>query len=120
MNIRFHSASKPGPQILVLADDLTGALESGAAFARRGIESTVTLLTADWSGKPVLVIDTETRHVAEDEATRRVAEIGKNLPVESIFKKPISPHRAKFAPSFKACSLPGLVCYVPLYPQRGR
>src|SRR3954462_8044787 len=120
MNISFHSASEPGPQILVLADDLTGALESGAAFARRGIESTVTLLKADWSGKPVLVIDTETRHVAEDEATRRVAEIGKNLPARLIYKKTDSTLRGNIRAELHALSMLGPVLYVPAYPQLGR
>src|SRR3954462_3144661 len=120
MNLSFHSASEPGPQILVLADDLTGALESGAAFARRGIESTVTLLKADWSGKPVLVIDTETRHLAEEEARRRVAEIGKNLPARLVYKKTDSTLRGNIRAELHALSLLGPVLYVPAYPQLGR
>jgi uncharacterized protein YgbK (DUF1537 family) len=58
----------PSRQVLVLADDLTGALESGAAFAQRGIEGAVTIGKPHRVEKPVLVIDTETRHASEEQA----------------------------------------------------
>lgn len=66
-------------RFLVLADDLTGALEAGAKFAGQGIR---TLVSTELSLHPkgcdestaVLVIDTETRHLPANEAGRRVWE----------------------------------------------
>gem|GEM_PF-5411799 len=54
-------------RLLILADDLTGALDSGVQLAHRG--QRVVILTApdvpfpDSSVYDVLVIDTETRHI---------------------------------------------------------
>jgi Sugar-binding N-terminal domain len=61
---------EPGQWILSIADDLTGALEAGAKFAGRGLGACVTTKIAV-SGPPdvpVLVIDTETRHLAAEKA----------------------------------------------------
>src|SRR4051794_10651096 len=87
MEISLEAADRTGPEILVLADDLTGALESGAAFAQRGIQGTVTLLKARSTGKPVLVVDTETRHVSEAEAVNRIEQVSAMTKARLIYKK---------------------------------
>jgi uncharacterized protein YgbK (DUF1537 family) len=120
MNTTLQSVENPGPQILVLADDLTGALEAGGAFAQRGIKGTVSLLKADWSGKRVLVVDTETRHVAEEEAIKRVAEVAKNMPARLLYKKTDSTLRGNIRAELHALSHFGPVVYVPAYPKLGR
>ena len=57
--------------ILVLADDFTGALDTGMQFAKNGA---ATIVTTDPDYNPaddeiqVLVIDTETRHKQTEEA----------------------------------------------------
>src|SRR5207244_12573342 len=59
--------------VLVLADDLTGALEAGARFAGCGIEALVTADTGLMETlAPVLVVDTETRHARPAEAARTI------------------------------------------------
>jgi uncharacterized protein YgbK (DUF1537 family) len=60
---------------LVLADDLTGALEAGAVLVSSGIPAVVTAGNARSSEVQGLVIDTETRHESAESAARRVEEL---------------------------------------------
>src|SRR4051812_10256876 len=72
------------PRFWVIADDLTGALDTAAPFAARGWRTCVvpwpgssTLATAtEWQrmagASDVVVVDTSSRHVAPREAARRV------------------------------------------------
>src|SRR6185295_10330652 len=69
----LDSQTQPMPELLVIADDLTGASDAGVQFARKGIsvlvftnvtcEST-TLTTAHH----VIVVNTESRHLQAEEA----------------------------------------------------
>src|SRR4051812_25271798 len=113
-------ATHDGPEILVLADDLTGALESGAAFAQRGIEGQVALLKAPQIAKRVLVVDTETRHVAASEAASCVTEFAGGAKARLIYKKTDSTLRGNIRAELDALSVRGPVLYVPAYPQLGR
>jgi len=64
-------------RIAILADDLTGAADAGACFAQAGLATLVALDTAaKRPGCDVLVLSTESRHLAQDEAvacTQQVA-----------------------------------------------
>jgi uncharacterized protein YgbK (DUF1537 family) len=67
------------PRLLVIADDLTGACEVGVQFAKQGIPTLVltemtglTSLSADYQ---VVVVNTESRHLAPDEAAQRVSGV---------------------------------------------
>jgi len=119
---------EPGRWILCIADDLTGALEAGAKFAGQGVSSCVTTQTMV-SGPPevrVLVIDTETRHVAAEDAAgvvRHVAESALPFAPWLIYKKTDSTLRGNIAAEFRA--LLELVpdrplVYAPAYPEMGR
>lgn len=60
-------------KLLILADDFTGALDTGVQFAARGAKTrVVTDVEYDFSGKAlstqVLVVDAETRHLSAQEA----------------------------------------------------
>src|SRR4051794_8438553 len=108
------------PELLVLADDLTGALEGGAAFAQYGIPARV-----EWGREVecctrVLVIDTETRHMpgpaAAEEVKRRMAQ----HPARMIYKKTDSTLRGNIREELTACAEVGPVLYVPSYPKLGR
>lgn len=57
--------------ILILADDLTGAADSGAQFARRGFATLLSLKPGSQSGADVLVQAMETRSLAEGAAAAR-------------------------------------------------
>ena len=58
-------------QLLVIADDFTGALDTGVQFAVNGIRTRVVVdPKTDLTGceADVLVVDTETRHLPPEEA----------------------------------------------------
>lgn len=107
------------PKVLVLADDLTGALEAGAAFAQRGLRSRVTVLKAEWKAERVLVIDTESRHLSASEAASRIATLAVERP-RLVYKKTDSTLRGNIRAELGALSHAGPVLYVPAYPQLGR
>jgi uncharacterized protein YgbK (DUF1537 family) len=113
---------------LAIADDLTGALEIGAKFAGHGLSSTVTtnLHSAAALDVPVLVIDTETRHVSAGEAaarTREAAVLARQRSAELVYKKTDSTLRGNIAAELRALqdAFPERsILYVPAYPELGR
>lgn len=99
--------------VLLLADDLTGALEVGARF-----ENSVVCLHADCDPR-VLVLDLETRHLAQEEAAGRVRACCAAAHAEVIYKKTDSTLRGNIGAELGA--LPeGTIHYVPAYPAQGR
>jgi uncharacterized protein YgbK (DUF1537 family) len=61
------------PQILIIADDLTGAADTGATFARAGWLTLVALDPGTQTpGSDVLVLSTESRDLTREEAVARV------------------------------------------------
>jgi uncharacterized protein YgbK (DUF1537 family) len=118
----------PDRWILGIADDLTGALEAGAKFARQGLGARVTTETAvcGLPVVPVLVIDTETRHLAAEEAgavVRAVAESALRFAPWLVYKKTDSTLRGNIAAEFRALLelIPHrTLVYAPSYPDMGR
>jgi uncharacterized protein YgbK (DUF1537 family) len=118
-------------RVLVLADDLTGALEAGATFAHEGTQA---LIKADPSSSlaemiqaaPVLVIDTETRHLPSGDARQKIygwALDARALDFQFIYKKTDSTLRGNIASELGALlsAFPGeRLLYVPAYPLMGR
>ena len=116
------------PWALAIADDLTGALEIGAKFAGSGIRSRV-VTAADLEAvpeTPVLVLDTETRHLRPGEAAeavRRIAAAARRLAPLLVYKKTDSTLRGNIAAEFGALRevFPELpLVFVPAYPELGR
>jgi uncharacterized protein YgbK (DUF1537 family) len=119
------------PHLLVIADDLTGANDTGVQFARRGV---TTLVSVDPAIDPpalapditVLVVDTETRHLSPSKAARRVSEAvrrAKQVGVEHFYKKTDSTLRGNVGAELEAMmSAAGgrRVAFVPAYPKAGR
>jgi len=118
-------------EVLALADDLTGALETGAKFAGNGLS---TLVTTERELRPagmndavqVLVIDTETRHVKPDEAAaviRSLAGAARGLALRFLYKKTDSTLRGNIGAELGALSAAwpdSPLVYVPAYPRMGR
>jgi len=118
-------------RILVLADDLTGALEVGSKFAGAKVKSQVRTAPGlsprdlqDASG--VLVVDSETRHLDGMEAARRIRDLALVAYADAVpivYKKTDSTLRgnigAELAALIKAYAGSPLL-YVPAYPQMGR
>jgi D-threonate/D-erythronate kinase len=115
--------------ILAIADDLTGALEVGAKFAGGGHAARVMTATETIIGPPdvpVLVVDTESRHLPEMDArvvVRHTAERVRNVRPWLVYKKTDSTLRGNIA-----AELRGLldvfpeqsIVYAPAYPAMGR
>ena len=118
-------------RILVLADDLTGALEVGAKFAAAGVDSRVLTLPGLGpltlqAAEGALVVDTETRHATPAEAARQVFELARAARDEAyahLYKKTDSTLRGNIGAELAALieAFDGApVLYVPAYPQMGR
>src|SRR5688500_898882 len=75
--------SEPMPKLLVIADDLSGATDVGVQFAKQGVRAFVTIRSTDtrqnlaelFAASEVVLVDIESRHVAPEEAGRRVMEL---------------------------------------------
>lgn len=65
-------------KLLILADDFTGALDTGVQFSRKGIRTQV-VVSGHWvepdSDCDVMVIDVETRHVPKEKAYEIVNDV---------------------------------------------
>jgi len=114
------------PELLVVADDLTGALEAGALLAGAGVETEVTL-GGRASDAAAVVVDTETRHAGEDQAAAIVREAvrrGRERGAGYLYKKTDSTLRGPIAAELEA-AIEGWgatrpLVYLPAYPRMGR
>jgi uncharacterized protein YgbK (DUF1537 family) len=112
----------------IIADDLTGANDSGVQLARKGIQTSL-ILRSDYNkldGRDVVVFDTDSRSSTANEAYKRVkqaAEIVKRRGVEHIYKKMDSTLRGNIGTEIDAIYdvfQPDFVVIAPGYPQNGR
>ena len=81
-------------ELLIIADDLTGALDTGVQFAKKDIATKVVVGTdCDFSDDiSVLVVDAETRHLSPEragETVKRVVKDAVSHGVERFYKKQI-------------------------------
>jgi uncharacterized protein YgbK (DUF1537 family) len=114
--------------ILAIADDLTGALEIGAKFALHGITARVTteLCVCAPPAVPVIVIDSEARHLTAGDAEKVVRDIAFSASRFSpwlIYKKTDSTLRGNIAAEFRALLdvfADRSLIYAPAYPEMGR
>lgn len=116
--------------LLVIADDLTGALDSGVQLARKGdrvaVSADPTMDVALLDDYDVLVIDAETRHASSDEAYRTVFELVSTAcahGVTRIYKKVDSGLRGNVGAEIAAAlaaSGRDHIDFVPAYPKMGR
>ncbi|HWQ57201.1 MAG TPA: four-carbon acid sugar kinase family protein [Bryobacteraceae bacterium] len=113
-------------EVLALADDLTGALEAGAKFAAAGVRTVVTLGGNLPAGVPVVVVDTQSRHLPAEEAAGRVFDLARaafEAGARMVYKKTDSTLRgnigAELGAVVRASGGTELV-YAPAYPAMGR
>jgi len=76
------------PKIVLIADDLTGSLDTGLQFRKKGL---TTLVPLDWS-RPLpraqaLVLNTHSRNLPGDVAYRKVFRICRRLKAGGIYNK---------------------------------
>ena len=115
-------------RLLMIADDFTGALDTGVQLAAHGIPTQVVVGQADLSAcsSTVLVVDTETRHLPAAKAAKAVEELTRSAVengVGCIYKKTDSALRgnigAELAALLKASGARNLP-FLPAFPQIGR
>jgi D-threonate/D-erythronate kinase len=61
--------------VLVLADDFTGANDAGVSLAEAGATVEVVFAAPDATGAQVLIVNSDSRALAPDEAARRIASL---------------------------------------------
>ena len=118
-------------KLIIIADDFTGALDTGVQLSKKGISTQVFVhKTLDWhaldSNGEVLVVDTDSRHLDERQAYRRVFDIcieAKTRGFKYFYKKTDSTLRgnigAELSALMDACKLDRLP-FIPAYPETGR
>ena len=115
-------------KLLILADDLTGALDSGVQLARKGDRVLISAQrkVSFEENTDVLVIDTETRHIPSQEAYRIVYDLVSeaiHTGITRIYKKTDSGLRgnvgAELTAVLDASGEPRLA-FVPAWPKMGR
>ena len=118
-------------QILMIADDFTGALDTGVQLASTGAKTRVIAsssadLRESGHGAEVLVVDAETRHLPPERAFEVVAGITRQairLGIPHIYKKTDSALRGNIGAELEAmmrASGEEQLPFVPAFPQIGR
>jgi len=131
MNSRSANLFERMIDLLVIADDMTGAIEVGAFFAGRGVGALVSakpeIVPAEVRGDvAVLVVDTESRHISAAEAAGGVQRLATHAGKEGIryiYKKTDSTLRGNIGSELNALlsAFPEEpLVYVPAYPKMGR
>ncbi|WP_019154023.1 four-carbon acid sugar kinase family protein [Robertmurraya massiliosenegalensis] len=112
----------------IIADDLTGANDTGVKFARKGLTTSVWMSNESplQSDLDVLVIDTDSRSLSTEEAYQRVKQTSsliKKMNPEVIYKKVDSTLRGNIGIEIKAVYdsvQPDFIIIAPAYPNNGR
>ena len=118
-------------KLLILADDLTGALDTGVQIAQLGAWTQVRLYTGPDTLRSageaeVLVIDTESRHLPPQQAAEIVSALVEEaaaLGTEYIYKKTDSVLRGNIGAELMAAAKAARVRplpFVPAWPENGR
>jgi uncharacterized protein YgbK (DUF1537 family) len=119
------------PKLLVIADDLTGACDTGVQFARKGIPTVVlTGITGEpvelSTGQQVVVVNTESRHLEAIEAgqrVKRVVELEMASGVTHFYKKTDSTMRGNIGSELEALMFASgqrILAFIPAFPKLGR
>ena len=118
-------------KVFIMADDFTGALDTGVQFSNYGVNTVVTSdLEFEFNETTdqieVLVFNTETRYLNKYEAyevIKKIAIKAKEENIQYIFKKVDSALRGNVASELKALSdvfEDVLIPFIPAYPEQGR
>jgi D-threonate/D-erythronate kinase len=119
--------------LTVIADDLTGAADTGIAFALAGLPTFVSIGNAPAPDSAQIVsVDTDTRRLAPDEAARKSGEAARDAyrrGLRALYKKIDSTLRGhvavELATNFRAAEAQSgdetpLVIFAPAFPGTGR
>ncbi|WP_079476395.1 four-carbon acid sugar kinase family protein [Marinococcus halophilus] len=115
--------------ICIVADDLTGANDSGVQCARYGYRPSVAVNASDTNAfvhKEALIIDTDSREMASEQAYRTVKDAVRPLtesPPKLMYKKIDSTMRGNLGTELDAlyeAFSPDFILVNPAYPENGR
>lgn len=118
-------------KLLIIADDLTGTLDTGVQFAKQGITVSVVIdpeflsgtITAD---SEVLAVNSSSRHLTARQAydaVYRIASLGRQAGIPYIYKKTDSVLRGNIGAELSAALLASgaeSLAFVPSYPAMKR
>ena len=110
-------------EVLIVADDLTGATDTGVAFARRGYETVVRLDPTFEAEATVVVTNTESRYISPAEAAARVRRAVKQIDASMVYKKVDSTLRGNLAAETYAAveaTEADMAVVAPAFPSNGR
>ena len=118
-------------KLLIIADDLTGAIDAGTQLAKEGINTFVTSnpdIDFNTSNQDisVLVFNSESRHINANLAAqkvRSVAESAKSAGVQYFFKKTDSTLRGNLGAELEAvyrATTQAQLPFIPAHPKSGR
>jgi len=124
------------PELLIVADDLSGALDTAAVFAADGLDTVVVPHRSGWRTAAecfdeagdgcVLVVDTATRHATPRTAASRVRRIvseARRLGTRQFYKKTDSTLRGHIGgelAAFRQAAGVDLLPFAPAFPRVGR
>lgn len=110
--------------LLIIADDLSGAADCAIGFASAGLPTVVTLdPSRDTGAAQVIAADTDSRRLAPEAAAQRALSTFKTLlkPGQRLYKKIDSTLRGNWAAEVAALqTLAGLAIVAPAFPATGR
>ncbi len=114
----------PSPARLgIVADDLTGAMDTGVQFAKEGLHTVVMLGSGELPPAEMVVISTDSRDEPAEEARRRARDAAERLRDRTVYKKIDSTLRGNLGPELEGM-LEGLglkrALVAPAFPANGR
>ncbi|WP_297282264.1 four-carbon acid sugar kinase family protein [uncultured Anaerococcus sp.] len=114
-------------KMLLLADDFTGANDSGIKIVKRGYPANINLDSSMEDNSQMLIIDSETRNIDESESYAKVEEFTKSIKGLSeylvIYKKIDSTLRGNIKSEYEAFAKyvkPKYTIFAPAHPDLGR
>ena len=117
-------------KLLIIADDFTGALDTGIQFAAYGARTEIMTDTdmefGDYPSAEVFIVDTETRHLPGPEAydvVYRLARKAREAGITYLYKKTDSGLRGNIAQEIKAvldASEESFLAFLPAFPEMHR
>ncbi|HUX11902.1 MAG TPA: four-carbon acid sugar kinase family protein [Spirochaetia bacterium] len=118
----------PPIELVVVADDITGSLDTGVQFTRLETGVVVTVWPSFPSGDipGIVVVDTESRHLSSDEARHRVEDVVHSAcerGARLLYKKVDSTLRGNVGAELEgmlAASGRERLAFAPAYPRMGR
>lgn len=94
--------SRGGTRFCVIADDLTGAMDTGVGLALAGLSAVITFTSSGAMSSDAVVVTTDSRAERASEAYRRVKAVGERFRDYYIYKKIDSTLRGNVAAELQA------------------